>query len=251
MSVSFIPFAFPGLTNVRCVFQTRPGGASRGPYGGGNISFSTADEPAHVAANRCSLLQSLRAGGLAAWAELNQVHGDALVFEPEPIDCEAQPTLDGDGLASSSPGLGLLIKTADCQPVLLAHRGGRHIAALHAGWRGNRCNFPGTAVARFCAHYGLRPRDLLAVRGPSLGPEKAEFVNFEQEWSAAFRPWFDPISRTMDLWGLTRAQLLEAGLLPRHIYGLDCCTFSLPGQFFSYRREKKSGRQASLIWMAS
>lgn len=91
----------------------------------------------------------------------------------------------------------------------------------------------------------------MAVRGPSLGPEKAEFVNFEQEWSAEFRPWFDPSSRTMDLWGLTRAQLLKAGLSARHIYSLDCCTFSLPEQFFSYRREKKSGRQASLIWMTA
>lgn len=87
-------------------------------------------------------------------------------------------------------------------------------------------------VARFCAQYGLKPGDLMAVRGPSLGPEKAEFVNFEQEWSAEFRPWFDPSSRTMDLWGLTRAQLLKAGLSARHIYSLDCCTFSLPEQFF-------------------
>lgn len=73
------------------------------------------------------------------------MHGDTLVFEPDAVSWEAQPTADGDGLATSRPGLGLLIKTADCQPVLLAHRSGRHIAALHAGWRGNRCNFPGTA----------------------------------------------------------------------------------------------------------
>lgn len=251
--VSYISFQFPGLENVRCVFQTRaaiPGGAFCSAYDGGNISFSTDHHPDHVMGNRRDLLAALQAHGLTAWAELNQVHGDALAFEPEAVACEARPTAEGDGLAASRPGFGLLIKTADCQPILLAHKNGRHVAALHVGWRGNRCNFPGTGVARFCARYDLKPCDLLAVRGPSLGPGRAEFVNFEREWSEEFRPWFDPATRTMDLWGLTRSQLRAAGLPERAIYGLDLCTASNNGQFFSYRREKKSGRQASLIWIA-
>ena len=89
------------------------------------------------------------------------------------------------------------------------------------------------------------------MRGPSLGPARAEFVNFEREWSDGFRPWFDPATRTMDLWGLTRRQLQRAGLPERQIYGLDLCTASNNGQFFSYRREKRSGRQASLIWITA
>ena len=154
----------------------------------------------------------------------------------------------GDGLATDKPGIGLLIKTADCQPILLAHRSGRFVAGIHAGWRGNRCDFPGSGVRRFCEHYGVEPRELLAVRGPSLGPARAEFINFESEWGDAFRPWFDAGSRTMDLWGLTRWQLEQAGLLPRNIYGIDLCTASCNRQFFSYRCVKASGRQASVIW---
>ena len=41
------------------------------------------------------------------------------------------------------------------------------------------------------------------------------------------------------------------GLPERQIYGLDLCTASNNGQFFSYRREKRSGRQASLIWITA
>ena len=52
----------------------------------------------------------------------------------------------------------------------------------------------------------------------------------------------------MDLWGLTRWQLEQAGLLPRNIYGIDLCTASCNRQFFSYRCVKTSGRQASVIW---
>ncbi|CAK7028043.1 MAG: Polyphenol oxidase [Desulfovibrio sp.] len=251
MSISYIPFNFPGLSSVRCVFQTRPGGSGQGEYGGGNISFSVGDEAAHVADNRRSLLASLKTQGMSQWAELVQVHGDVMAFEPQPVACDALPAEEGDGMATDRPGLGLLIKTADCQPVLLAHRSGRYVAAMHAGWRGNRCDFPLTGVVRFCEHYDLRPQDVFAVRGPSLGPGMAEFVNFDREWGAQFRPWFDEESRTMDLWSLTRHQLMLAGLPARNIFGLDICTASNNEQFFSYRRAKASGRQASMIWIQS
>lgn len=152
-------------------------------------------------------------------------------------------------MGTARPGLGLLIKTADCQPILVAHKSGKYIAAMHAGWRGNRCDFPVTGVARFCERYGLEPRDLVAVRGPSLGPGRAEFVNFDREWGEPYLPWFDADSKTMDLWGLTRHQLERAGLPTRSIYGLDLCTASNNGQFFSYRCARQSGRQASLVWI--
>ena len=251
MAVSYIPFVFPGVPQVRCAFQTRAGGVSLGEFGGGNIAFTVQDNPEHVIANRRSMLEDLRPQGMTAWAELMQVHGDGFVFEPEAVACETPVAAEGDGMATARPGLGLLIKTADCQPILIAHKSGAYIAAMHAGWRGNRCDFPITGVARFCERYDLDPRDLLAVRGPSLGPGKAEFVNFDKEWGAPYLPWFDASSKTMDLWGLTRHQLERAGLLPRNIYGLDICTASNNEQFFSYRCARRSGRQASLVWIAA
>ena len=248
MSVNCIVFRFPALPGVCCAFQTRGNSAGDTAFAG-NISFSVGDDADRVRANRQELLDHLRPYGLESWAELQQIHGDGFIVEPERVSCAAEPKTEGDGMATTRPGQGLLIKTADCQPILLAHKGGRHVAALHAGWRGNRCNFPLTAVARFCERYDLRPADLVAVRGPSLGPERAEFINFEREWGEDFRPWFDPASKTMDLWGLTRSQLQEAGLPARQIYGLDLCTMSNHENFFSYRQSRQTGRQASLIWI--
>jgi YfiH family protein len=250
--ISYISFAFPGLASVRCAFQTRRGGASAGAYGGGNIAFNTGDDPACVTENRASLRRAL---GLDPVAELEQVHGDEIIFEPDPTPWEIGPRAGrvarGDGLATSRRGLALLIRTADCQPLLLAHRSGNYIAALHVGWRGNRRFFPVSGVRRFCRRYGLDPGDVLAVRGPSLSSPRAEFVNFDSEWGPSFRRWFDPASGTMDLWGLTRSQLLEAGLAERHVYGIDLCTADNDDLFFSYRREKTCGRQASLIWIGN
>ena len=210
----------------------------------GSVSLSRGEMS--VSAARRAALPALL--GVQAFAEVHQVHGVRTIFEPEAQNPGDTPLEQADGMATSRPNMALMIKTADCQPILLAHTGGRHIAALHVGWRGNRCGFPQSAVRRFCERYHLSPRDLLAVRGPSLGPARAEFIHFDSEWGEDFRPWFQPESRTVDLWGLTRHQLMEAGLPSRNIFGVDICTAGNPQLCFSHRRHPASGRQASLIW---
>lgn len=241
--MALILFQFPGLAKVQCAFS----GRSQYAGGIGNLSFQ--DDQATALASRKKLLERLRASGLEAIAECRQVHGDVILMDPVPspflnvaMSCEK-----ADGMVTATPGLGLMIKTADCQPVLIADNSGRHIMALHIGWRGNRINFPASAVQRFCKQKNLRPQDLLAVRGPSLG--HAEFVNFDEEWGGEFESFYNPQSRSVDLWQLTRAQLERAGLLPEHIYQIDICTAGNHDSFFSWRRDKTAARQAGIIWI--
>lgn len=237
----------PGLTRISCAFTTRQGGVSRPPFDSANLSFDVGDEASHVVQNRRALATRL---GLPGWCELRQVHGEALHIEPAAAPIDSPAELEGDALATSAPGKALAIKTADCQPVLLAHEAGRFVAALHVGWRGNVLDLPGSAVARLCAHYGCEPAELCAVRGPSLGPETAQFTNFEAEFGAGFREFFDPARQTVDLWRLTRCQLERAGLAPGRIFGIDQCTQSNPQEYFSFRAARVTGRQASLIWIS-
>ncbi len=258
--VGVLPFRFPGpalgsnpggnsgLAGVCCAFTTRRGGASLPPFDGANLSFDEGDEPAAVTANRRNLAAGL---GLSAWCELRQVHGDVLHIEPAPTELDRAASLEGDALATSTPGLALVIKTADCQPVLLAHQSGRFVAALHVGWRGNVANLPGSAVARLCAHYGCGPDELCAVRGPSLGPQAAQFTRFEAEFGPDFADFYDAEVQTVDLWRLTRTQLMRAGLVSGNIFGLDLCTRSNPLEFFSFRAARTTGRQMALIWIDS
>lgn len=230
-----IAFAFPGLPGVGCAFGLGPD----------TMAFTGAPDPDAVITTRRALQAE---HGFCTWHSLKQVHGVHMIFEPE-FDTLSRPSIEtGDGMAESRPGHALAIKTADCQPVLVAHESGRFIAALHVGWRGNVADFCGRAVRSFCVRYGLAPRELLAVRGPSLGPGAAEFTAFETEFGEAFRPYFDYRARTLDLWRLTRDQLAAAGLDRDRIYSLDLCTKSLPA-FFSYRRDRTAGRQASCIWI--
>ncbi len=248
MDITYIPFSFPNIKKVRCIFQTRTGGSSKGAYGGGNIIYTPADEQSNVLANRTALQRAVGHG----FSELAQVHGDYVLFEPEltPVEGMQNAKLpEGDGLASSKVGHALMVKSADCQPILIAHKDGKHIMALHVGWRGNRIEFIGTAIAQFCKHYNLIPTDLSAVRGPSLGPLCAEFINFDTEWGTDYEKWYNPQTKTMNLWELTRHQLHTAGLELSNIYGIDMCTYTMQNEFFSFRQEEQSGRQGSLIWI--
>ena len=235
----YIPFAFPGVPSVGCAFSFAPAGT---------FSLFQAPDAAAKAAAVAARKRLLGRLGLERWVEVYQVHGDVLLVDPEPTPLDRASETRADGSCTREPGLALLIKTADCQPILLANRQGTAIAALHAGWRGNAMTFPGTGLARFCEAYNLDPAEVLAVRGPSLGPGAAEFVNFHKEWPPEFAPWFDEQRRTMDLWLLTRHQLADAGMRPENIFALDLCTHSLPHLLFSHRRGHK-GRQASLIWI--
>lgn len=239
LSTGGIPFAFPGLPGIGCFFSSTDAG---------NMSLltsGTVQEKEVTASNRKRLLGLLQIG---RWVELRQIHTDTLLEDPAPTPLEQDSTLEADASCTAQKGVALAIKTADCQPILLTTVQGTAIAALHVGWRGNVINFPASGLHRFCERYGVTAKDVLAVRGPSLGPGASEFVNFEQEWSTDFLPWFDEQSRLMNLWDLTRHQLLVAGMRPEHIFSLDLCTYSLPDLFFSYRRGH-TGRQVSLIWI--
>ncbi|MBO4369325.1 MAG: laccase domain-containing protein [Desulfovibrio sp.] len=257
MAMSLMPllFHFPLLPFVHCLFPLRDLSAIRNaknsPYEGGNLSYEVGDSKESVMSNRRALLNAMAPLGLKTFYDLHQVHGDTLLFDPfegcsQENDLATLP-IDADGLATDKANIGLFIKTADCQPLLITDKKGDYLLALHIGWRGNKSRFIKKAVQSFTEHYKLKAQDLMAVRGPSLGTGKAEFVNFRQEWPEDFAPWYDPKTQTMDLWNLTRTQLMEAGLEEQAIFSLDLCTMSLP-TLFSYRRDRICGRLGGIIW---
>jgi hypothetical protein len=234
-------FQFSGIKNVRCLFHGKNFNTENSL---GSIAFDRGEENKIILENREYLFKKLSMPVL----EVHQIHSSILHFTPKQTLYAEKASLEGDGIATNSAKHALLIKTADCQPILLAHKKGQHIMALHVGWRGNRNDFILQAVAEFCKEYKLLARDLFAVRGPSLGPQEAEFTNFSAEWGDAYKEWYTVQTQTLDLWTLTRHQLKQAGLLQENIYGIDFCTKTMSKQYFSHRENNQTGRQASIIW---
>jgi polyphenol oxidase len=233
--------AQPGL--IHGVFS-RLGGISEGIYRDFNLSFSVGDEPHRVRHNRETVQRTL---GVKAIKSLKQVHGKATVIveglSEGSLESETQ---SGDILMTRIPGQGLMIKQADCQSVLLYDPRRRAIANLHCGWRGNVANVIQEAVDQMKAAYGTRPADLMAGIGPSLGPCCAQFIHYRQEfpeayWKYQVRPDY------FDLWQLSRDQLTGAGVLGDHIQIAGICTSCRTDLFFSYRKEKTTGRFATII----
>jgi purine-nucleoside/S-methyl-5'-thioadenosine phosphorylase / adenosine deaminase len=171
-------------------------------------------------------------------ATLKQIHSADCV----PAEGRAGMLGRGDALLENSPGSVVAVKTADCIPILLADPGRRAVAAVHAGWRGTAAGIAGRAVDAMRDRFGTAADDIEAAIGPGIGE-----CCYEVGPEVAAR--FGGQGRAhLDLPGINRRQLVEAGVTPQHIYASNLCTMCRPGEFHSFRRDKDAaGRLYSFI----
>ncbi len=173
----------------------------------------------------------------------NQVHGTEL---QEVTPQSPQIVGNCDGLMTDHPGVGLLIRHADCQAAVLYDPRGHAVCAVHSGWRGSVQNIYGKAIQAMHDRYGSKPVDLLVSISPSLGPSAAEFRNYREEipeeyWGFQVKPTY------FDFWALSRHQLVAAGVSTSNIEIAGKCTYESPLDFFSYRREQDIGRHGTAV----
>jgi YfiH family protein len=232
---------WPASARVRACVTTRSGGSSQPPFDTFNLGDHVHDDPQAVAENRRRLQDALDCQ--PAW--LSQVHGIHVV-QADPARVQ-----DADASWSAEPGVACVILTADCLPVLFCDRDGTRVAAAHAGWRGLAGGMlEATLDALDCA-----PDDVLVWLGPAIGPDAFEigpevreaFLAVHPQADAAFRPSVNPGKYLADLYQLARIRLAAHGVTA--VYGGGLCTWSDP-RFYSYRRAARTGRFASLIWLA-
>ncbi|NLI82219.1 MAG: laccase domain-containing protein [Deltaproteobacteria bacterium] len=254
-SIPFSPLPFHRFRNLSSVADlvhgvfTRHGGVSRPPYATLNVAWSNGDS---LEAVRENLSRVKSAMGLETLVSSRQVHGDGIHLIDEAAIARArdrEPILllqPGDALVTRLRGVGLLIKTADCQAVFLVDATNGVIANVHCGWRGSVAQLPVKVVQFMKERLGCRPGDLLAAIGPSLGPCCAEFRNYREELPPSFYP-FETKPLHFDFWRITRACLVDAGLHPEHIETAGICTVCAKDRFFSHRGEGKTGRNAAVL----
>jgi polyphenol oxidase len=247
MMLSDIDLIFPGWpapSNIKAIQTTRKGGGSLAPYDSLNLGSHVGDDPMQVERNR--LLLNRYVPSEPVW--LDQVHGTVA------LDAAATTCVpSADASYAKVKNTVCAVMTADCLPILFCNTAGTAVAAAHAGWRGLCDGVIETTVKAM----GEPPASLMAWLGPAIGPlafeigaeVRAEFIAQHSDAVSAFVPsaegkWLG------NMYLLAQQRLNRAGITAIFGGGGDelFCTYSDAERFFSYRRDGKTGRMASLIW---
>ena len=249
-------FAFQdtqGATDV--AFTDRHGGVSGGPYASLNLAASGGDDPDSVEDNIARVAAAFIGGTVSAGVPLvrmSQVHGaDVHVVDTAPpttqVKQPTQPTIVADGLVTALPGVVLMVRAADCVPVLLADAVHGVVGAAHAGRPGMVAGIVASTVAAMRA---LGAEQIAAWVGPhvcgrcyEVPAEMRDEVARAVPESYAETSWGTP---AVDIGAGVRAQLNAAGA---DVVDVSRCTLE-DEDLFSYRRQGiESGRLAGLVWL--
>lgn len=246
MSEGLLRPEWPAPPGVHACTTLRDAGAgiSRAPFDRFNLGTNADDDPAAVAANRAQLHALAQLPAEPHW--LQQVHGTRVVrFEAGRLG----PIEEADAAVTSDAAVVLAVLTADCLPVVFCSDDGRELGVAHAGWRGLADGVLEATVARM----RVPASQLLAWLGPCAGSAnyeigedvRAAFVERDARAAAAFAAtraghWL------ADLPALARQRLAQAGVT--RVGGGMHCTIADRSRFFSYRRDGRTGRMATLVW---
>jgi purine-nucleoside/S-methyl-5'-thioadenosine phosphorylase / adenosine deaminase len=251
--LGFVP-RWDAPASVRALITTRSGGVSTGAYddgaggGGLNLGLHCEDAVDAVVENRRRL--ALLLPQPPRWLQL--VHGTAIV-EAESVGASAPIA---DAATAITPGVVCCVTMADCLPVLLAERRGRAVGIAHAGWRGLAAGVIQDTVAAMRRRLKDPSAELTAFLGPAIGVARYEVG---REVHDAMRQRLPHASRAFsagatgglraDLTELARQALAETGV--HAVQHAAMCTYADAHNFYSYRRDRVTGRQAALIWLGS
>lgn len=237
-------------------FSTRKGGVSSGMFESlnfgnpGDLPREQRDSAANIRVNFERVLEKIGASGREI-VEVHQVHGkDVHVVRCGKKTHAGETDTKADALVSDDPGRVLVIRVADCAPVLLESKEGRIVGAAHAGWRGA---VMGVVSATVKAMEEMGARNIRAAIGPCIGTEAFEVgTEVVEEFEAKFGRGSGVVRLTpdgkgrVDLKKAIEVELGRAGV--EVIETMPQCTVSEASLFFSHRRDKGlSGRMIGVI----
>ncbi len=237
------------LGNIHAFTTLKSGGISNGDFKEFNLATHVGDDIEAVNANRKKLLEDLQLPAQPLWLE--QVHSNKVICADDfTSSITRQDALQADASFSRKKGVVCSVMTADCLPVFFCNSAGTEVAVAHAGWRGLHAGIISNTVRAMKSS----PEELLVTLGPAIGPAVFEvgedvlsaFVEKNTINEAAFIST-RPGHYLCDIYQLARNELAVLGV--DKVSGGNHCTYSENQLFYSYRKQKITGRMANLIWM--
>ena len=231
--------------NIKALTTVRSGGVSLPPFDSFNLGDHVCDDPKAVQQNRSLLVDKFDLPHPPLF--LTQTHSTKVIELPF-----TGSNVEADAVYTQQANQVCLVMTADCLPVLFFNKEGTEVAAAHAGWRGLCDGILEETVAKF----KCPTSDIIAWLGPAIGPTAfqvgeeniEQFCAFDSNAKLAFTPDLTTSGKFLgNLYQLATQRLNKLGIT--EISGGGHCTYTEQDKFFSYRRDKKTGRMASLIWI--
>ena len=218
----------------------RHGGISEKHFFSLNLSNQVGDHPDSVKVNREVIKENL---GNPRLVFANQIHSDIVaLITKENFD----KNIECDALVTQEKNIALAITHADCQAALIFDPENKVIAAIHAGWRSLFKNIYKKTIDFMKDNFNSKPENILACISASLCSKHAEFKNYKVEFPQKF--WvYQTEPFHFDLKKAAQDQLKEAGLNDSNIEFANECTYCNEKDYFSFRRDKDTGRNASVI----
>ena len=257
-SIIHIP-KWSGPKHVKLLVTTKIGGHSKPPYNSWNLAEHVNDDLSSVRSNRQLLSQQI--SKLPFF--LNQIHSTEVVSLTQPWKNQ-EPAPTADGVISVLDSHYLAILTADCLPILLCDDKGEIVAACHAGWRGLANGIIQNTIRAMVEF--IKPNSkqhfiegLHAYIGPAISQKNFEVGREVKECfmqnkligvesiNDCFTPNDEPDKYFADLFGLATEILNQLGV--HQVHTERQCSYNNSEHFYSYRREKTTGRFASCIWL--
>ncbi|MCS7010130.1 MAG: peptidoglycan editing factor PgeF [Anaerolineales bacterium] len=248
-------YRFEILGDIPHAVFSRHGGVSPAPWASLNLGGTVGDDPVRVRENRRRALQALGLSEASVY-DVWQVHS-ARVVVAQTARPAHMPHLQADAILTNQPGVTLLMRFADCVPILLYDPLHRVVGIVHAGWQGTVKRVVSEAVAHMRSIFGSQPDSLLAALGPSIGPDHYEVgEDVVQAVEHSFGSDADALLPRkngrifFDLWAANHLLLEQAGVRQIELAGL--CTACHTEDWFSHRAEKgRTGRFGALIALDS
>jgi YfiH family protein len=246
-------YTFASLENqgLKQAVFTRQGGFSSTPWHSLNFGASVGDDIQKVIRNREIALQALYLHPDSIY-DVFQIHSTDVVKTEKPLS-PTEIHIKADAIITNQPNVTLLMRFADCTPILLFDPNNRAIGVVHAGWIGTVEKIAKKAVLAMVENYGTNPQDILAAIGPSIGPDHYSIGNEVLERvHTSFPANIDKIiinknkKTYFDLWKANRIILSEAGV--EKIETAEICTSCNLNDWYSHRGEHgKTGRFGMIL----
>ena len=245
-------FSFSSLgEGIRHGIFTRHGGMSPTPWNSLNMGGTVGDDLSRVKKNRKAAFEALELDfdrHFDSW----QVHGTNVIMVKAPR-LENEPYQKADAILTDQPGLTLMMRFADCVPIILHDPLRKIVGLVHAGWKGTVYDIAGTTLRAMKNNYGCEPKNILACIGPSIGPD--HYI-VDEDVATIVRDLFGDGSSILqksndgkyhfDLWQANRFFLERCGVDKIEVAGI--CTACHLEDWFSFRAEKGlTGRFGALV----